>query len=104
MNTEILLQNIFNLFIISIILEFCEAAIFSINVLSDFSDSSIGKSVREGLIILVALIICYKVPMFRVFRRVIDLPYQLDWIISTLVLARMTFMIKGFLEKIKERG
>src|SRR4030042_329328 len=104
MNTEILLQNIFNLFIISIIIEFCVSAIFSINLLKDFTESSIGQSVREGIIIVIALIICFKVPMFRIFRRVIDLPYQLDWIISTLILARMTFIIKGFLDKIKERG
>ncbi len=104
MNTDILLQNIFNVFIISIILEFCISAIFSINLLKDFTESSVGQSVREGAIIIIAAVICYNVPVFRIFRRVLELPYQLDWIISTLILVRMTFMIKGFLDKIKERG
>lgn len=102
MNTEALIQNVFNIFIVSIILEFCIMAIFSITILKDFTDSRVGKSVRDFIIVAIALLICFKVPMFRLFRKVLELPYPLDPIISALVLARMTMLIRAVIEKIKE--
>lgn len=104
MNTEILIQNAFNIFIISIILEFCVMAIFSINLLRNFSDSTVGKSIRDFIIIAFAFLICFKVPIFRLFRKVLELPYPLDPIISGLVMARMSMLIRAIIDKIKEKS
>jgi len=102
MKGEILLQNVFYLFIIAIILEASVMAIFSISAVKKFSNKTSIETVRDLLIMAFSFIICYKEKIFTLFHESgIKLPFLLDIIISSLVLARMTFFIREFLAKLK---
>ena len=104
MNTELLFQHVFNLFILSIIIQFSVNAITSIPMIMDFTENTIGKTVRDVIIIGFAIFICYKVPAFLLFKKVITLPNHVDPIISGLVLAGITFLIRNIIDKIRNRG
>jgi hypothetical protein len=102
MNGEVLLQNVFYLFIIAIILEASVMAIFSMAIMKKLSDRTPVEAARDALIILLAFILCYKVKLLTIFRGTgIKLPYLLDTVISGLVLARMTYFIREFLSKFR---
>ena len=103
MNGETLLQNVFNLFIMAIILEASVMAIFSLSTLKNLSSSRAFETTRDVIILILAFILCYKVSILTIFRGTgIKLPYILDTVISALVLTRMTNIIKSFLLKLKE--
>ncbi len=102
MNGEILIQNVFNLFIIAIILEASIMAIFSLTALRDLSEMKPVEAARDALILILAFVMCYKVDILTLFRGTgIKLPYILDTVISALVLTRMANLIKNFFARIK---
>ena len=103
MNGEILFQNVFTLFIIAIILESSIMALFTTSILKSMSSNISVATVRDVLIIVLAFVLCYKVQMFTLFRGTgIKLPYLLDTVVSALVLARMTNLIREFLGRMKQ--
>ena len=103
MNGEVLIQNVFNLFIIAIILEASVMAIFSMSMLRNLSDNKAIEMTRDVIILILAFVLCYKVNLLTIFRGTgIKLPHILDTVISALVLTRMTNIIKTFLLKIKQ--
>jgi len=102
MNGEMLLQNVFNLFIIAIILEASIMAVFTTSILRSLGSSMPVATVRDVLILFLAFVLCYKVSMLTLFRGTgIKLPYLLDTVISALVLARMTNLVREFLGRLK---
>lgn len=103
MHGEVLLQNVFYLFIIAIILEASVMAIFSMSVMKKLNDKTPVEAARDALILILAFVLCYKVSILTIFKGTgIKLPYLLDTVISGLVLARMTFFIREFLSKFKQ--
>jgi hypothetical protein len=103
MKGEILIQNIVNLFIISIVLYAAIMAIFSISTLKALSSLRSVEATRDLLVILVSLLICYKVDALRIFKGTgINLPYMLDIVISALVLASMINFIRQFMSRLKQ--
>lgn len=102
MNGDALLQNVVNIFIISIILEAAVMAIFSVSALKGLESSKPIESTRDILIILVSFFLCYKVDQLRVFPRTgLNIPKIIDIVISTLVLARMTLLIRSLMARLK---
>ncbi len=102
MNGEMMLQNVFYLFIIAIILEASVMAVFSMSVMKKLSDRTPVEAARDALILILAFVLCYKVKLLTIFRGTgIKLPYLLDTLISGLVLARMTYFIREYLSKFK---
>lgn len=102
MNGDALLQNVVNIFIISIILEASVMAIFSVSALKGLESSRPIESTRDILIIIVAFFLCYKVDQLRIFLRTgLDIPKIIDIIISTLVLARMTLLLRSLMARLK---
>ncbi len=102
MKGEILIQNVFNLFVVAIILEASIMAIFSMTALKDITNSKPVEAARDALILILAGVLCYKVKLLTVFGGTgINLPFILDTVISALVLTRMTNFIKDFFQKIK---
>jgi len=102
MNGEILVQNVFNLFVIGIIIEAAVMSIFTLTPLKSMEDTTPVASARDALILILAFILCYKVNILTLFKGTgIKLPYLLDTIISALVLSRMTMLIKDFFSKLK---
>lgn len=102
MNGDILLQNLINIFIISIILEAAVMAIFSVSALRGINTNRAVESTRDIIIILVAFFLCFKVQDLRVFTRTgLEIPKMLDIVISSLVLTRMTMFVRTILSRMK---
>jgi hypothetical protein len=102
MNGDVLIQNIINIFIISIILEAAIMAVFSMSALRDLESSRPFEATRDALIIIVAFFLCYKVEILRVFRGTgINVPRILDIVISALVLTRMSNFIRQLMSRLK---
>lgn len=102
MKFEMLIQNVFVLFVIAIILESCVMAIFSMTALKDISDNRPVRVTRDLIIVILALVLCYKVPVISLFGGTgIKLHPYLDTAISALVLVRLTNLIEGFFDKLR---
>ena len=102
MKGEILIQNVFYLFIIAIVLEAAIMAIFSLTALKEMADTKPVKIARDTLVLIVAIFFCYKVDILTVFRGTgVDLPRMADTVISALVLTRMANFIRDFISRIK---
>ncbi len=102
MNGELLVQNVFNLFIIAIIIEAAVMAIFQISAMKDLETTTPFQTARDALILILAAVLCYKVPLLTLFKGTgIKLPYLLDTAVSALVLTRMTYFIRDFFSRIK---
>lgn len=102
MKGEILLQNVFYLFVIAIILEASIMAIFSVSIVKKISGRTAIETLRDLVIMGFSFVICYKERMFTLFHDTgIKLPLILDIVISALVLSRMTFFIREFLTRLK---
>src|SRR5512136_1014295 len=105
MKGEVLLMNIVNLFIISIVLNMAVMAIFSISSLKKLSSSRSFEASRDLIVILLSLFICYKVDILRIFKGTgINIPFLLDVVVSALVLATMMNFIRQFLSRLKQGG
>ena len=109
MKGDILFQNIFTLFLISLILEFSISAFFSISLMENFRESTVGKSVREVIIILLAFFICWKVKKLTLFGGTgitigtnLKVHELFDSLIAALVISRIAFFIRDLANKIKE--
>lgn len=102
MNGDVLLQNIVNIFIISIILEAAIMAIFSVTALKGLDTNRAVESTRDILIIIISFFLAYKVDQLRVFPRTgLNIPKIIDIVISTLVMARMTLLIRSLMSRLK---
>ena len=102
MNGDVLLQNIINIFIISIILEASIMAVFSMSALKNFESTRPMEATRDAIIIIVSFLLCYKVDMLRVFLGTgMKIPNIIDIIISSLVMARMTNFILTVMSRFK---
>jgi hypothetical protein len=103
MNGDVLIQNVINIFIISIILEAAVMAVFSMSALRDLDSSRPIEATRDAIIIIVAFFLCYKVDILRIFRGTgIAVPHILDVIISALVLTRMSNFIRQVMTRFKK--
>jgi hypothetical protein len=102
MKGEILISNIFTLFVIAIILEASVMAIFSLNTFKSIYPKKPIQAARDLIVLGLAFVLCYKVEIITVFGgTLIKLPQILDVVISTLVLTRMTNFIGDVLTKFK---
>lgn len=102
MNIEVLIQNIINLFVVAIIIEAAVMALFSMSSLRDMGSKRPVVATRDGIIIIVSFLLCYKVEVLSVFRKTgMNLPAMIDVIISALVLARMTNFVNSFMSRMR---
>jgi hypothetical protein len=102
MNAEVLVQNVFNLFVVAVILEAAVMAIFSITALKKMEDNSVINTVRDVAILVLSAFICYNVRKLNLFSGTgLKLPELVDVLISALFLARMTILVQNIFSKIK---
>ena len=102
MKFEILIQNVFILFVISIIMESCVMAIFSLTALKDISETRPVQVARDTIIVLLAVVLCYKVELLSLFSGTgIHLHKYLDTAISALMLVRLTNLVGDFFNKMR---
>jgi len=102
MKFEVLIQNVFILVIIAVILESCVMAIYSLTALKDISETRPAQVTRDVIVIILALVLCYKVPLLSLFSGTgIRLNHDLDTVISALVLMRLTNLVGDFFNKLR---
>ncbi len=103
MKGEILLMNVVNLFIISVVLNAAIMALFSMSAFKKLPSTRPVEATRDVVAILLSLFICYKVNVLRIFRGTgIDIPVLLDVILSGLVLTSMINFIRQFMSRMKQ--
>jgi hypothetical protein len=103
MKAEILLQNIVNLFIISIVLYAAITAIFSISAIKRLPAARSIDATRDVIVILSSLFLCYRVEVLSLFKGTgFNLPQILDTVLSALVLAAMVNSIRNFMGRLKQ--
>lgn len=102
MKFEMLVQNVFILFVISIIMESCVMAIFSLTALKEISETRPVQVARDTIIVILAIVLCFKVNIFSLFRGTgIELHKYLDTAISALLLVRLTNLVGDFFNKFR---
>ena len=102
MKFEILIQNVFILFVIAIIIESCAMAIFSLTALKDISENRTVQVTRDTFFVLLALLLCYKVELLSLFAGTgIKLHKYIDTAISALMLVGLTNVVNGFFSKMR---
>jgi branched-subunit amino acid transport protein AzlD len=102
MKFEVLIQNVFILFIISIIMETCVMAIFSMTALKDISEQRPVQVARDTIVLILALVLCFKVDLLSLFAGTgIKLHKYLDTAISALVLVGLTNLVSDFFGKFR---
>jgi hypothetical protein len=102
MNAEILVQNVFNLFVVAVVLEAAVMAVFSLSILKRIEKNMVIDTVRDFAILILALFICYNVRKLNLFYGTgLRLPSLADVLISALFLTRMTILVQNIFSKIK---
>ncbi len=102
MKWEILIQNVFNFLIIAIVIEMSIMAIFSMTALKEMGNSRPVQMARDTIVVLLALVLCYKVDILSLFLGTgVKLHQILDTVISALVLTRLTNLVRDFFSKFK---
>jgi hypothetical protein len=102
MKFEVLIQNVFILLVISVIMESCVMAIFSLTALKDTSETRPVQVARDTIIVILAVALCFKVELFSLFAGTgIHLHKYLDTAISALMLVRLTNLVGDFFNKLR---
>ena len=102
MKSDIIISNIFSLFVIAIIVETAVSALFSITAVKEHERKTLMKSMREAITFLTAFLFCFVVPEIRIFRESgIPITGMADTIISALLIARMSDIVRGLISKLK---
>ncbi len=102
MKIDLLVQNLFNLFVLAIIVEIAISAVFSISALKDMKENSAVSTLRDIVVLILAFFICFKVRKLSIFFATgIKIPYMLDTAISALILTGLANVIKNFFQRIK---
>ncbi|HOT43637.1 MAG TPA: hypothetical protein PLM53_04215 [Spirochaetota bacterium] len=102
MKFDILIQNVFILFVIAIIIESCAMALFSLTALKDISENRPVQVARDTFVVILALLLCYKVELLSLFTGTgIHLHKYLDTAISALMLVGLANVVNGFFGKMR---
>ena len=106
MKLDVLIQNVFYLFIFAIVLEVAIMAVFSMTALKDISENRTVKIARDVVVILLAWLICYKSNLLNLFKDtgitlIGERWYKLDVVISALVMAGFTNIVSSIIEKMR---
>ncbi|OHD64222.1 MAG: hypothetical protein A2176_01160 [Spirochaetes bacterium RBG_13_51_14] len=106
MKLDVLIQNVFYLFIFAIVLQVAVMAVFSMTALRDISENRPVKIARDLIVIVIAWLICYKSNLLNLFRDtgitlVGERWYRLDVIISALVMAGFTNVASQIFERMR---
>ena len=87
-------SNLLFLLIVAIFMELAISAILSIKMIDNFLNTSKRKSIKNVLVLIVAFGVCAKVNELRFLHGTrIHLPEVIHYILSSLVLARLSNLV-----------
>ncbi len=104
-NADQLVANLALLVFIAFVIETVVASVFSIKAIEELLRSSWALSIRNAFVFLIAFGLCAKVPQLRLFYGSgLSLPAILDYVLTSLFLARMANVVQDFFAYIKRRS
>lgn len=106
MKLDVLIQNVFYIFVFAIVLEVAVMAVFSMTAVKDVSDNRPVKIARDLIVLGLAWLICYKSNLLNLFHNTGivlfgERWYRLDVVISALVMTGFTNIVAMMFEKMK---
>ena len=103
MEVDILIKNLFNLFVFALLIEIATMGIFTMTALKDFAESRPVTIARDVIVLTLAFYLCYKYQRnFNVLRGTgVALNKYLGTAISAMVLFGMTNLIKNFFSNVR---
>lgn len=98
-------DNFMLFLIVGIFIELAVSAIFSIRIIDDFLNTSLLRSIKNALIIIAAFGVCAKIDYLRfLYGTKLAMPEMIHYVLSSLVLARMSNFVHEFINYIKARS
>ena len=102
MNTNLLLNSLFTMLLVSFIVEGAVAAVFSITAMRVIETKRTVQTSREAITFLVGAALVYYIEPLRLFKAAgINFPLIGDIIVSSMVLMRLTGFIRDLFAKVR---
>lgn len=102
MKTDLLLQGLINMLLLSIVIEGAVSAVFSLTAMRMIEAKRTVQTSREVLTFLVSLLFVYTVEPLRLMKSAgINFPMIGDLIISSMVLSRIAGFIRDLMNRIR---
>jgi hypothetical protein len=102
MKSEILLQSLLNMLLISVLVEGTVSAVFSISAMRSIESKRVVQTTREAITFLVALMFVYILDSLKLFKASgINFPRIGDIIISSLVLMRLAGFVRDLMNRVR---
>lgn len=102
MRLELIIQNIFHLFVIAIILELAVSSIFSLKFFQNMAGGRSLETLRDLLIFGLACYICYKVPHMTIFKGTgVKVPRVFNTAVTALIITSLANFVQNFMARIK---
>lgn len=102
MNTNLLLNSLFTMLLVSFIVEGAVAAIFSITAMRVIETKRTVQTSREAITFIVGALLVYYIEPLRLFKAAgINFPLIGDIIVSSMVLMRLTGFIRDLFAKVR---
>jgi hypothetical protein len=97
-----LLQGIFNMLLISLLVEGTVSAFFSITAVRSIETKRAVQTTREALTFLVCVLFVYMIESLQLFKACgLKFPHIGDLIISSLVLMRLSSFIRDLMNRVR---
>jgi hypothetical protein len=102
MKSELLLQGLINMLLLSVVVEGAVAAVFSITAVRTIETKRVVQTSREVITFLVCVLFVYTVEPLRLLKASgINFPVIGDIIISSMVLSRLSGFIRDLMNRVR---
>ena len=102
MKTEILIGNMIELFIVSIILYACVSFIFNLTAFKQIEKNRVVTTTKEVVTFLGAFFLCFFIKKLRIFGGTsVKIPSLADLVITSLLLAKFSEFVGDIFYRIK---
>ncbi len=102
MKGDILFNNLFNIFIVSLIVEAAVMAVFSLAAFKYASNKKPIEISRDFFVLIVSVFICFNVSAISLFNKTgLNVPHPFDLAITSLVMVRLANLVRDFFASIR---
>jgi hypothetical protein len=102
MKSELLLQGLINMLLLSVVVEGAVAAVFSITAIRTIETKRVVQTSREVITFLVCLLFVYSVEPLRLLKTSgMTFPVIGDIIISSMVLSRLAGFVRDLMNRVR---
>jgi hypothetical protein len=103
MNFEVLIQNIFYLFVIAIVLQLIMMSMFSLAPFKNLSGSMSAEALKDTILLVLAVWLCYKYNLGTLFKKTgVNIPHLFDAVLTGLMITGMANIIRDGVRKMRD--